>query len=150
MRYRVAVSGISILFFIITAIYGQNILKTSLQKRDELRATYQKVARLGGEYAYLKRIAERTRSKSIKGGVLTFIEDISKELGLSDRIDSIKPVPGKRDVVEVVYRQVTLREAVDIFARIRAYSNLKVKTFSITRRFDNPQYAELRVQIEKI
>ncbi len=150
MKYRAVVAGISILIFIVTAISGSKILKSSLQRRDEIKMTYQKVARLGGEYEYLKRITRRIRGSAIKGGVLTFIEDISKKQGLSERIDSIKPVPGKKDVVEVVYKKVTLREVVDIFSRIREHSNLRINTFSINKRFDNPEYAELKVQIEKI
>jgi len=150
VKYRAIVAAVSIVIFIVTAISGKGMLEGSLQKRDEIKTSYHKVAKLGVEYAYLKRISEKNRAKVIEGGVLTFIEDISKKQGLSDRIDSIKPVPGKKDVVEVIYKKVTLREAVDIFAQIRSFSNLRVKTFSITRRFDDPQYAELRVQIEKI
>ncbi len=150
MTYRMTVAALYILIFLLTSLFARGILKGNIQRRDELKKTYYKVLRLGKEYEYLKRVARRNRGRVIKGGVLTFIEDISKKQGLSDRIDSIKPVPGKRDVVEVIYSKVTLREVVDVFSEIRAYGNLRINTFSIKKRFDSPEYAELRLQIEKI
>ncbi|RMG72194.1 MAG: hypothetical protein D6710_05125 [Nitrospirae bacterium] len=150
MHYRLVLTLIAITVFLVTALTGRGVFKSTLAKRDEVKETYKKVARLGSEYEYLKKRAEKKRGGSVNTGVLTFIENVSRELGLTDRIGSIKPVPGKKEQVEVSYTELTLKEMVDIFSKIRSFNNLRILSFSIKKRFDRPEFAELRIQLEKL
>ncbi|NOX19770.1 MAG: hypothetical protein GXO99_00690 [Nitrospirae bacterium] len=150
MRYRLLVSAVAVVLFVITYLIGQGRVESILSQTEELRKQYQKVARLSAEYKKLSRLGSSQRTGTLEGGVLTFVQNISNELGVSDKINSIKPVPGTNEVVEVFYNRMTLRSIVDLFVRIRDYRNLRVRSFTITKRYDAPELADLRIQIEKM
>lgn len=150
MRYRLLVAVIALLVFLITYAVGQHKIQNITAQTEELNKQYQKVQRLIAEYRSLAQQSKTNKAGMLKGGVLTFVQNISTELGVSEKINSIKPVPGTKEVVEVVYNNMTLRNIVDLFAKVRDYRNLRVKSFAITRRYDAPEFADLRVQIEKI
>ena len=127
----------------------------SAKKKDlyrdvrELKKRYEKIADLSRQYLALSEM-EKKKGRMLKGGLLGYIQKSSGSIGISDNIGSIKPLPGDREAVDVLYQKLDLAQIISIFREIDGVSNLRVRSFSISRRFDNPGLADLNIQIEKI
>ncbi len=149
MKERLIILVIAISIFTVSyGIYSRE--KQSLtQEIKQLKAKYEKVSTLAQQYRALSE-REKKKGTPLKGGLLSYIQNSSRAIGISDHIGSIKPLPGDSEVVDVIYQKLNLKQIIDIFVKVDSISNLRIRSFSINKRFDNPGYADLNMQIEKI
>ncbi len=119
-----------------------------IEEKEALKERYEKIYSMAEEY---KGLSSRNRgAERLEEGLLSFVQSSGSRLNLSDRIATIKPIPGSVEGVSVLYQGLTFTEIVDVLQVAGGYSNVRVRAFSISKRFDDPGYADLNMQIEKV
>lgn len=149
MKERLIILVIAISIFTLSyGIYSRE-KQTLTQEIKQLKAKFEKVSTLAQQYRALSEM-EKKKGPPLKSGLLSYIQTSSKAIGISNNIGSIKPLPGDSEVVDVIYQKLNLKQIIDIFVKVDSISNLRIRSFSVNKRFDNPGYADLNMQIEKI
>lgn len=149
MKERLIILFIAISILMVSyGIYSKE-KRNLTQEIRQLKSKFEKVSMLAQQYRALSEM-EKKKGTPLKGGLLSYIQNSSRTIGISDNIGSIKPLPGDSEVVEVIYQKLNLQQIIDIFVKVDSISNLRIRSFSINKRFDNPGYADLNMQIEKI
>ena len=92
------------------------------------------------------------KNKMISGGLLSFVQKVGNDLGMEEKIASLKPktAQGDRSAVSVRFEQLNLNDIINILSRIDAYSDLEIDSLSLNRRFDDKNLADLYMEISKM
>jgi len=145
-------AGISVLIIIV--IFAATYMFFSaregqlLKEKDTLQKQYQKIYSMAEEYKLLS--SRNKGARRLQEGLLSFVQSSGSKLNLSDRIATVKPIPGSVEGVSVLYQGLNFTEIVEVLKVAGEFSNIQVRAFSISKRFDDPGYADLNMQIEKI
>ncbi|MBF0540947.1 MAG: hypothetical protein HQK91_05805 [Nitrospirae bacterium] len=132
-----------IIIFISFNRYTNNLVK----ENENLSKKYEKVYDLADKYALLSK-TKTDNKKIIKAGLLSYIQDVSN--GLNIKITAIKPIQGDTDKINIIYQKISYKNILDIVTMIDSVSNIKIINFSLMKRFDDPEYMNLDLQIEKL
>jgi hypothetical protein len=118
-----------------------------LSERDDLSKKYEKVYVLVETYKLLSK-TETVSDNKITAGLLSYIQDTSNKLNI--KITSIKPIPGDTEKISVVYQKISFNSSLSIVNTINSVSNIKIVNFSLTKRYDDQDYMNLDLQVEKL
>lgn len=121
-----------ILFFILGFLSPQwervkSLRRVSVKEKNNL----EKVKTLS------RLIKKGTPGKSRTGSLFSLVEDIARESGLSGRIESIKPLPGKeKEGVEVRVSSLRMRELVKFLYSLEKTYRLTISKAKIEKNKD--------------
>lgn len=149
MKNRMALFLIMVVILTATHLYFAGKKEALLKKKEDVVSRYEKIAKLAMEYSSLSK-EKSDKEINLEEGLLTFIQNSGNKLNLSDRISTMKIIPGSSEGVSVEFKNLSLSEIVEVLKLTTEFSNLRVRVFSINKRFDNPEYADLNMQIEKV
>ncbi len=149
MKERIVLALMITAVFVSTYAFFSAKMDRLRKEKDAVAGRYEKIQAMAEEYRLLsKRKADGERH--LEEGLLSFVQSSAGRLNLSDRIATIKPIPGSVEGVSVLYQALTLSEIVRVLKITDEFSNIRVRAFSISKRFDDPGYADLNMQIEKV
>jgi len=148
MKERAVIALLVVVVFAATYMLFSAKEGQLLQEKETLKRQYEKIYSMAEEY---KTLSSRNKGAGrLQEGLLSFVQSSGSRLNLSDRIATIKPIPGSIEGVSVLYQGLNLTEIVEVLKVAGEFSNIRVRAFSISKRFDDPGYADLNMQIEKI
>ena len=148
MKERAGILLLIIIIFAATYMFFSAREGQLLKEKDTLQKQYQKIYSMAEEYKVLS--SRNKGAGRLQEGLLSFVQSSGSMLNLSDRIATIKPIPGSVEGVSVLYQGLNFTEIVEVLKVASQFSNIQVRAFSISKRFDDPGYADLNMQIEKI
>ncbi|NOZ25058.1 MAG: hypothetical protein GXO94_03070 [Nitrospirae bacterium] len=148
MKERAAAALLIVAVFTATYMFFSSREGRLLEERETLKRQYEKIYTMAEEYKALSR--RNKGAPALQEGLLSFVQSSGSRLNLSDRIATIKPIPGSVEGVSVLYQGLTFTEIVEVLKVAGEFSNIRVRAFSISKRFDDPGYADLNMQIEKV
>ncbi len=148
MREKIALYIFIVVLFIVTYVFFTNRETRILREKKSIEKNYKKIYLMIDEYKFLSFESEKKKN-FLNKGLLSFIQDSSADLNLSDRIAKIVPIKGRIDSVNVFYRKLSLNEIIDVINMTDRFSNTQIKSLSISKRYDEPRYADLNIEIEK-
>ncbi|MCL0075124.1 hypothetical protein M1N53_03100 [Thermodesulfovibrionales bacterium] len=149
MRKTIGLYFLMLVLFVGTFIFFSDRQEVMLSDLERIKITHERVAALAADYIKLKDEDNRNR-RVLERGLLSFVQDKSAALGVSEKITAIRTIHGGREAVNVIYHGLTYSEIVEILMAINHYADLRVKVFSISQRFDSPEFADLNIQIEML
>ncbi len=120
-------------------------IKENRGREIYLKAKLVKVASLVNE-------VKRERKKRILNkGLLTFLQQVSSSLNLSDKLLTIKSglSKGNMEVVNARFESMNMKEIVYLLKEIEKYGNIEVRSFVLKKRFDDPGFADVHIEIVK-
>ncbi len=87
----------------------------------------------------------------LKKGLLAFIQQVTAYKNLSDKISNLQTVnsSSNHETVSMKLESLNLEQIIYIIKHIEQYNNLYIKHLEITKRFDDPQLADMTIQIVK-
>ncbi|VAX29074.1 hypothetical protein MNBD_NITROSPIRAE02-349 [hydrothermal vent metagenome] len=148
MKERAGILLLIIIIFAATYMFFSAREGQLLKEKDTLQKQYQKIYSMAEEYKVLS--SRNKGAGRLQEGLLSFVQSSGSMLNLSDRIATVKPIPGSVEGVSVLYQGLNFTEIVEVLKVASQFSNIQVRAFSISKRFDDPGYADLNMQIEKI
>lgn len=78
---------------------------------------------------------------------LAAVQQAGRDLGLEDRLVSIKPTQlvGGQEGVQLMFESLNLQELMDLLHTLNVKGRLKVLSCMLNHRLDNPQLADIRL-----
>jgi hypothetical protein len=78
---------------------------------------------------------------------LAAAQQISRDLGLAAKLSSVRPinVTGERTGVQVYYESLNLDQLVELLRTLKSRGGLKIVSFALNRRMDDPELANLQM-----
>ncbi len=148
MKERVGISLLIVIIFAATYMFFSAREGHIVKEKDAVQKQYEKIYSMSEEYKLLS--IKDKEAGHLQEGLLSFVQSSGNKLNLSDRIATVKPIPGSVEGVSVLYQGLNFTEIVEVLKVAGEFSNVQVRAFSISKRFDDPGYADLNMQIEKI
>lgn len=118
-----------------------------INEKETLSKKYEKVYALVEKYNSISN-KEASVKNSITTGLLSYIQDTSNVLNI--KITAIKPIPGDTDKIDVIYQKISYKSVLDFIDKIGSVSNIKIISFSLAKRYDDPVYMNLDLQLEHV
>jgi|Wag4MinimDraft_11_1082651.scaffolds.fasta_scaffold00304_9 hypothetical protein len=93
----------------------------------------------------------RNRTSELTTGLLSFVQDIGRITNIEEKIISVQPKPTNNYTEAVTFKveNMNLNELINLIQNIDDYSNIVVTSITIEKRFDNPNLANLSVEMGK-
>jgi len=93
---------------------------------------------------------KRIHNITLKGSLLSNFQKIAKQVHLENKILSIKPDSlSKNENIKIRLESLDYKELIILLKKLEKYSNISIKTLLIRKRFDNPQFVDITLTIEK-
>jgi type II secretory pathway component PulM len=107
------------------------------------RAKYERVSPLVQKVLVLQSQAGQLATLS----PLAAVQQAGRDLGLEDRLVSIKPTQlmGGQEGVQLMFESLNLRELVDLLHTLNVKGRLKVLSCMLNHRLDDPELADIRL-----
>jgi hypothetical protein len=88
-------------------------------------------------------------TKKVSSGLLSFYQIQTRNIGLENKLVVIKPkiTDSGSETVVVRYEKLNFNELMSVIKITDSYSNLNIKSFEISKRFDNPKLIDLNMEI---
>ncbi|WP_022852202.1 hypothetical protein [Limisalsivibrio acetivorans] len=90
-------------------------------------------------------------SRNVQSGLLSFVQAVSSRVGINSKIFDLKPIssPQGRETVSIKMQALNYSELVSFLERLDGYDNTGIRSFSMNKRFDNPQLVDINLEITK-
>ena len=102
-------------------------------------------------FSLYQKIKDSSRSKHyFTENLLLFVQNLGEKEGIKEKILSVTPLPDEKgETVRVKIKGLTLKEMLNIFQRMHAYTNLEVKQFTLSKNFASPELLDLDITLRK-
>lgn len=145
MTAFVAVAGIFLLFYWTHSGFESARLETKAAV-EQLESKVEKARALTAKVAQ-----QSKQANPLKTGLLSFVQTQVGSLNLSDKLQTVKPLISSNtsETVSVRLENMTIDEIGLFLTTVEKFDNLAVKSFTLAKRFDNPQRADISLEILK-
>jgi len=144
--YITVAVGMVFLIFIWSHLFLQGKIETMKQ---DISTIENKIV----EVEQLAKMAKnnRNRTSELTTGLLSFVQDIGRITNIEEKIISVQPKPTNNYTEAVTFKveNMNLNELINLIQNIDDYSNIVVTSITIEKRFDNPNLANLSVEMGK-
>jgi len=146
LLYLIIAAGAIFLLFYWTHLFFQSKIEAM---KNETEAVQEKVVE-AEQLLKLMRSGESTESR-LDSGLLTFVQNMGKSLNIENKIISVKPKSSSQfnEAVTLKIENLNLSEILNMIQQIDKFSNLIVTNLSISKRYDNPDLANMAIDIGK-
>lgn len=142
----VLIAGVIFLVFYWTESYFSN---AALNADSELASVTDKTDKALSLFA--KSMRPKNDKAPVTTGLLSFIEDTAKAIGLSERLGDIKPNDnGGGEGASFHLDSLTNNEVMEFIRLMESHSNVRVTNVKISKRFDNEKRLNLYMEAQKI
>ncbi len=141
----IACAGVFFLFY-----WTDRILTSKAEEYEAgARATYERLEK-AANLAVQVRQAESTRN-AMRDGLLSFIQKTCGDLNMGSKLVNLRPVTSSASLEHISMRLENLYydEFIKFIAKIESFDNLRIKSVSFTRRYDNPNMIDAVFEIVK-
>jgi hypothetical protein len=96
--------------------------------------------------------SQKSSGHVIKTSLLAFMQNKTANLGLEDKLIILKPKTDLKGIEGAVLRfeRFNLNDFITLIELLDKYENIKIDSFIVTKRFDNPKLVNLNMEIYKI
>lgn len=140
------VLGLTFLVFYWVYSFYEN--KTSELEKDIVVKT-EKLQKLANIYNEIKiNPAKNTVDESL----MVFLQDTTAKTGVSEKVVFLKPKPSEsaKEIVSLRLERLKLNHLISFLSEIDRYSNITISQMSVNKRFDEPEFADLNIDISKL
>ena len=141
----ITASVIFMLFHGINEFYGNKISRLNkelLLKMEKL----QKVSRIYDE------IKNNPNQNLTDLSLMVFLQDVTAKLHISENVVFLKPKTSdnQREMASMRIEKLSLDNIIAFLRELDKYSNINISQLSVTKRFDEPELADLNVDVSKL
>lgn len=141
----IACAGVFFLFY-----WTDRILTSKAEEYEAgARAAYERLEK-AVNLAVQVRQAE-SAGNAMRGGLLSFIQKTCVDLNMESRLVNLRPVASSASMEHISMRLENLYydEFIRFTAKMESFDNLRIKSVSFTRRYDNPNKIDAVFEIVK-
>lgn len=140
---------LSCIFFIF--YWTGNIINSKKRSASvSAEAAYERWVKAADYSAKIKR-ADFSAGRRLTTGLPSFLQTAGGNLGIGEKLVNIRPVSSGGNIEQASVRLENLYydEFINFIAALEGYDNLKVKSLSFSRRYDNPSMIDVSMEIVK-
>lgn len=142
----VLIGGIVFLIFYWTNSYFAGAIA---QSKLDLQDTKDKSEKAVG--LYIKSQSKAGEKPRVTTGMMSFVQDTAKSIGLADRLGDIKPKDSAQgEAVSFHIDSLTNNEVMEFLKLMESHSNISMTSVKITKRFDNEKRLNLYIEASKL
>ena len=115
-------------------------------------ASYERLEKATRLAAKIKQAELTGDGIKMETGLLAFVQTAGSLVGIGNKLVNIRPVIATGNIEHVSLRMenVYYDEFINFLSKIEAYDNIRVKTMSFSRRYDNTQMIDVTMEIVKL
>lgn len=144
--YFIALFGVIFLIFYWSHLFVESKIESMQNDISSMEEKIEESGRL------LSLINSGTNNKSsVNTGLLSFVQNLGKNENVENKIISVKPksTSNYNEAVSLKIEKVNLNELTSIVSSLDKYSNIIITSISIDKRYDDPKFANMSIEIGK-
>lgn len=141
----IIVGAVFLLFYWVNEFYESKISKLN----KDLFVKIEKLQKVRGIYDNIK---TSTINNSTDLSLMVFLQDVTAKLDISEKIVFLKPKPSdnSKEMVSLRLERLNLNNLIVFLSELDKYSNINIANMSVIKRFDEPEFADLNIEISKL
>lgn len=143
--FFIIVGAVFLLFYWVNEFYESKISKLN----KDLFVKIEKLQKVKGIYDNIK---TSTINNSTDLSLMVFLQDVTAKLDISEKIVFLKPKPSdnSKEMVSLRLERLNLNNLIIFLSELDKYSNINIPNMSVIKRFDEPEFADLNIEISKL
>jgi len=144
--YIIVAIGVVFLIFYWTHLFLQGKIKSMKQEISTIENRIVEVEQL----AKMAK-SDANRESELTTGLLSFVQNLGRLINIEQKIISVQPktLSNYNEAVTFKVENVNFNELIDLIQNIDRYSNVLITSITVDKRFDNPQLANLSIEMGK-
>ncbi len=144
--YIIVAIGVIFLTFYWTHLFLQGKIKSMKQEISTIENRIIEAEQL----AKMAKM-DTNRESELTTGLLSFVQSIGRLTNIEQKIISVQPktLSNYNEAVTFKVENVNFNELIDLIQNIDRYSNVVITSITVDKRFDNPQLANLSIEMGK-
>lgn len=141
----IIVGAVFLLFYWVNEFYESKISKLN----KDLLVKIEKLQKVKGIYDNIK---TSTINNSTDLSLMVFLQDVTAKLDISEKVVFLKPKPSdnSKEMASLRLERLNLNNFIIFLSELDKYSNINITQISVIKRFDEPQFADLNIEISKL
>lgn len=141
----IIVGAVFLLFYWVNEFYESKISKLN----KDLLVKIEKLQKVKGIYNNIK---TSTFNNSTDLSLMVFLQDVTAKLDISEKVVFLKPKPSdnSKEMASLRLERLNLNNLIIFLSELDKYSNINITQISVIKRFDEPQFADLNIEISKL
>lgn len=145
LTYVLIAGVVFLVFYWTNSYFSKAIIQADTDYQDAKDKTEKAVS------LYIRSMSTAGEKPRVTNGLMTFVEDTAKGIGVGDRLGDIKPKSSAQgEAVSFHIDSLTNNEVVEFLRLMESHSNISMTNIKITKRFDNEKRLNLYVEASKL
>lgn len=141
----IIVGAVFLLFYWVNEFYESKISKLN----KDLLVKIEKLQKVKGIYDNIK---ASSINNSTDLSLMVFLQDVTAKLDISEKVVFLKPKPSdnSKEMASLRLERLNLNNLIIFLSELDKYSNINITQISVIKRFDEPEFADLNIEISKL